>query len=150
MVILKHDWRKFLKILLGFLFIFIIFQIINFEFGPLRQSFRLGQFAILIIFISSSTFLGRLFKKTFTLIIFSFGIASYFMIEFLLFRGHFWSFILSMKNSLLYLVFFGLVSLLLYFYIKSTQQKSLHFALWLFLGVILTVIFKSSILSMLK
>jgi hypothetical protein len=50
------------------------------------------------------------------------------------------------KNLVFYLASFGLLSWLFSFYEKAQKNKNMHFAAWLFFGVILTIILKGSLL----
>ena len=52
------------------------------------------------------------------------------------------------SGSMLFFVVFGLARSIISFYIKSVDKKHLHFAFWLFLGAILTLLFQGSLLSL--
>ena len=146
---LKSHGIEYLKSIIGFLLVFLIFQIVRTETGNYLSQFNWGQAVIFFLILLGANFLRKIFQKKWPLILISAGLAIYFVLRFLFLRGawlDFFGLIGLIGGSVLFLTVFGLANWLVSSYLKSAKQKQLHFALWLFLGVILTIIFQGSLL----
>jgi len=146
--LLKINYLSYLKVGLGFLLIFMFFQLIKFELKNHFSQLGLLQAIVLlgITFLRKS--LSRVLKKNWVLILIFLGIIFYLVIGYLLYSQAMLPKIsLSIKESILFMSIFIVISALLSFAPKE-QKGHLPFAIYLLIGVLITIILKGSLISL--
>lgn len=145
----KKNYLNYLKVGLGFLLLFMFFRLIKFELDNRFGQVGWWQTTVLLLIIILRKSLSQFLKKSWLLILILLGIIFY------LVASYFFStqavlpkFFLSIKSSILFVFIFIIVSALLS-YVPEGQKKHLPFAVWMLLGVIITMILKGSIISFL-
>jgi len=144
----KDRGVEYLKIISGFLLVFIIFQLANMELRYYFNQLKWGQVGIFFLILLGTNFLRKAFKNKWFLIFIAVGLTIYFILRFLFFKSLLLNFFGLIEGSILFLAIFGLANWLVSSYLKFAKKKQLHFAVWLFLGVILTIILEGSLLRL--
>lgn len=141
----KTNFRSYLKTFLGFFLIFIIFLIIKFEAKNLISGYWQGIIFLLITLVRK--FLNKLFEKGWFLSLLCLGLIFYLMFGYLFYSQAILSKIaLLVKGSFFFMAIFIIISILLSA-AEEGQKKHLPFAVWMLLGIIITIILKGSLLS---
>jgi hypothetical protein len=142
---LKTNYRSFLKTFLGFFLLFMVFRIIKLELKNLIAGYWQGIIFLLITLARKS--LNKAFKKNWFLSLFCLGSIFYLMFGYLFYSQAILSKIaLLVKDSFFFMVIFTVI-LMSVSAIEEGQKKHLPFAVWMLLGIIITVILKGSLLS---
>lgn len=145
---LKNKRPVYLKEFFGFLLIFSVFQLIKYELGNWAHQFGQWQPFVFLLILVVRKPLGRVFKKIWVLILILLGIIFYLMAGNLFyFQGTIPKIFFLIKSSLFLMLIFGVASVLLS-YIQKQRKEYLPFAVWIFVGVILTVILRESLISL--
>lgn len=144
----KTSYSRYFKIIFGFFLFFLIFQIIRLEFGQYPNHFNWGMAALFFLIFALGGFLRKVFQKNYFLILIFLGIIFYLTLKYFLFSHQeiLDEFFHLIRGSIFFLVIFGLVSYWVSFYVKVGEKKRLPFAIWLLLGVILTILCQGSLL----
>lgn len=145
---LKSEYVAFLRIIFGFFLTFISFQIIRFETKEwLGQLIGRWDIFILLAALAGIKFLKNIFRKNWFLILL------FLLVVFYLAGIGLWgidrkiaAFLPIIASSLIFTAIFGISSALLSYESKG-QQKTMPFAVWLFLGVIITIVIRKSLIS---
>lgn len=143
----KINFKSYIPVGLGFILAFLFFQVIRIELKMWLQ-FEWGQSAIFFLFILLGGGLIKAFtKKEFLILGVVFLIVFLLFAQFFLAQDIFGKLFLSIKSSVLSLY---LLALLVFSFSFSVYEKlhktNLHFAFWLFLGLVFTLIVKGSLL----
>lgn len=140
---LKANYLSYLKVLAGYLMIFIFFRLIKSE---LDNQFSDGlQSLLFLAIIIFRKVLRKFFEKAWILILIFAVISAYLIIGYFLYsQAILPKILLSVKGSLLFMLLFIFISSVLSF-VPQKQKKHIPFAFWMFLGVIITMIFKCSL-----
>ena len=144
---IKKNYRRYLGTAARFFLAFVVFQLVRLEGGSFMSRFAWGQAGLLGLMVFLGIAASRAFKNKKSLIAVAVAIAFY-----LLLRQIFYSksllldIVLTAKGSILYLTGLGLLFWLFSFYERVGKSKGLHFAWWLFLGLILTMAINGSVL----
>jgi hypothetical protein len=143
---LKTNYRSFLKTFLGFFLIFMIFQIIKLELKILINNYWQGIVFLLITLARKS--LNKVFKKNWLLILLSLSLIFYLSLSCLFYSQPIFSKIaLLIKDSFFFMIVFTIISMLISA-VEGGQKKHLPFAVWMLIGVILTIILQGSLLHL--
>ena len=145
---LKTSYFYYFKIIFGFFLFFLIFQIIRLELGQEPNHFYLAAAALFFLIFALGGFWRKVFQKNYFLILISLGIIFYLALKYFIFSeqeilGEFFHLI---REGIFFLVIFGLLVCWVSFYAKAGEKKRLPFAIWLLLGVILTILCQGSLL----
>jgi len=148
---LKNNWLGYLEKAGGFCLVFIIFQTIRLETSGFTSGFNWGRSGLFFLMVFLGMAVNRIIKNKKAIIAMAIILALYLFGRWFFYSNDlFINILLATKSSGFYLVGFGLVSWLFSFYEKAgqkdNQSKNLHFALWLLVGVVLTLILKGSLL----
>lgn len=140
---IKKNKKKYMKEAMGYLLIFSFFAILKNELGT-RFSGE-AQALVFLVVVYSRKILRVYFKNVFYLYILLSIVLGYLCFGRLLgLEIDFVQFLSSMKTSLIFVLFFPIVSMILSF---SARRENIAFAFWMFVGLILTIIFEGSFLS---
>lgn len=135
-----------LKSSISFFLIFLTFQLFR---QMVQNQLKLNQIFSSIIFLSffgASGFLQKALKNNYVLLLLIYLLALYLAISgfaAIVIIGH------TIINSLVFLVAFPVVLFVFSYCERNTNQQKMPFALWLFLGVVITIILKGSAVSFL-
>ncbi|MBU2579511.1 prepilin peptidase [Patescibacteria group bacterium] len=142
---LKKDYYNYLKIGTGYFMIFIFFQLIKTELRVQLSSELQGILFLLIIVFRK--ILEKFLRKVWIVITIFVVISFYLIINYIFYSRAIWSkLFLSIENSIVFMFVFILISSLLSF-VPQKQKTHISFAFWMFLGLLITIFFKSFIVS---
>jgi hypothetical protein len=146
----KINYLSYLKVGFGFLLIFMSFQLIKFELKNHFSQLGLLQAIPLLMITLLRKSLSRVLKKNWVLILILLGIISYLtVVHFLYSQAILPQIFPLIKNSMLFMLIFIIVSALLaYTPTPKKQKKHLPFAIFLLIGVLITIILKGSLISL--
>ncbi len=146
---IRTDHLKYLAALAGFFSGFVIFQLVRSEANGFLGRFGGGKWILFFLMAFLGMAFSRIAKNRKALIALA-GV----LILYLFARWFFYSWdpLLSLApitgNSVLQMLGFGSLFLIFSFYERSSRDKNLHFAFWLFLGVFLTILLQGSLLRL--
>ena len=143
-ILLKTKYVSYLKVGFGYLLIFMFFRLIKSVLGN-QFSGELQAIIFLLIIVFRKA-LKQFLSKRWALILILFGISFYLTVmRFYYSQAILPQIFLSIKGSILFMLMFIFISSLLSLG-QQKQKKYLPFAMWMFLGVIITIIFKKSLI----
>ena len=152
---IKINYLNYLKIGIGFLLLFLIFKIILVEFQI--NILILSALLILILLVIKKIFSNKniiqvFFQSKFLFIYFCI-ITFYIAVKYFIYAQDildiFAVFLPLLTKAFLFLGIFGIATLLTSFYLGKTKSEHFPFAIFLFFGIILTMILKGSLISFL-
>jgi len=144
---LKANYLSYSKIGFGFLLIFLLFQLINFEFANRFSQLGSWSAVIFLLIIVFRKFLSQILKKNWFLVLVLLGIIFYGVAGQIFYSQEMLPRILLLvKGSILFMFIFIIISALLS-YIPEEQKKHLPFAIWILIGTLITIILKGSLVS---
>jgi len=133
------NYLSYFWVALVFGLVFISFQLIRLEIGHSVNGFALGRAGIFFFIALLGMLAGRIAKNKKIVLTAAVILALYIGVAQLFYSHDLISNIAKMTgDSTLSLIGIGFLGWLFNFYEKNSQGKNLHFAFWLFLGVILT------------
>lgn len=144
----KHNILKHLRTFSGIILLYIFFQIFRLEMGDSLIDLKWLQLVSFLFAVIIGFLWQKIFKRNWVLILLIIGLFAYGIIKFIFSDMERLNILFFINNFLSFIIIFLLTNWLGY-YVKSTEKKPIHFAFWLFSGVILTIIFQGSILRLL-
>jgi len=144
---LKTNYPAYLKTFFGFFLIFAAFQIIRLELGNLIGQSGGWLIGVILLVTLARKPLNKVFQKNWFLILFCLGIIFYLAIGYPHFYSGLAKLALLIKGSLFFMAVFMVISLLASV-IEESQKKHLPFAIWAFIGVLITILLEGSLISL--
>jgi len=138
---IKINYLSYLGVITVFGLILILFQLVRLEAEKFIGNLTWGRGGLFFLMIFLGTFTGYIAKNKKLILVAVVGLALYVAVKRFFYSQNLLLDIVRMtEGSLFYLVGIGLLGWLSGFYEKNSQNKNLHFASWLFFGVILTIL----------
>lgn len=142
----KNNFFIFFKRFLSFSLIFLFFQIFRQAAGSYVTGYQWWQAVFFLLFFAVSRFFQQLLKKTYIFIL-----SLLIFILYMIFKGFegLNEIVMAAKSSIIFLAAFLLIMPIFSYSQRKINQKKIAFAVWLFVGVIITIILKGSLMSFL-
>lgn len=144
---IKINYLSYLWVALAFGLVFVMFQLVRLEMGKFIGGFALGQAGLFFSMAFLGMLAGRAIKnKRIVLAMAAVLVLILSTVRVFYSQNLLISLAQITKNTIPYLAGMGLLFWLFDFYGKESRSKNLHFAFWLLLGVMLTMILNGSLL----
>jgi hypothetical protein len=143
---IKINYLSYLGVIAVFGLILVIFQLIRLETDRFIGGLAWGQEGLFLSMLFLGTLSGHIAKNRKLVLATVIILVLYLAVKQSFYSGNLFFDIIKMTgNSLFYLIGIGLLGWLSGFYEKNSQNRNLHFAFWLFLGVILTIFINGTV-----
>lgn len=124
------------KVLFGFFVFFLFFYVLRVEFAKFSGKFFSNQNLLMAVSLLVFRRLARIFKNNSRTILVIFV----FLVLYMIYRGNGFlpGILKTIKSSITVMVIFPVLKKIADLYAERTTQKTMPFAMWVFLGVLLT------------
>ena len=144
---MRINYLSYLWVALVFGLVFLVFQLIRLEASGFINEFALGRAGLFFLTAFFGMLASRVAKNKKIILAAAAVLIVYLAVRQILYSQNILLGLAQMaKSSIPYFIGIGFLGWMFSFYEKNSPNKNLHFAFWLFFGVILTVVINGSLL----